>query len=104
LPFLEREAKQQQLKLIFALCYGCGLRRMEALKLTAKDIDFDTKTLFVKQGKGYKDRIVPFNANVCNTLKEYVYNFRNSYKPTHHHIKTHSRLLIYSEAHLSKML
>lgn len=104
LPFMEREAKQQQLKLIFTLCYGCGLRRMEAFKLTAKDIDFDTKTLFVKQGKGYKDRIVPFNSNIYTVLKEYVYNFRNSYQPTHHHIKIRNRLLIHSEAHLNRML
>lgn len=69
LPFGERQAKQYELKLIFALCYGCALRRMEAYNLTAKDVDFDRKTLFVNQGKGYKDRIVPMNENVCNTLK-----------------------------------
>lgn len=103
-PFVQREAKQEELKLVFALCYGCGLRRSEALKLKARDIDFDKKTLFVEQGKNYKDRIVPFNQNIYDTLQDYVYNFRNRYKPTHHHIKKHNRLLIHSEAHLNKML
>lgn len=90
LPFTERQAKQYELKLIFALCYGCALRRMEAYNLTAKDVDFDRKTLFVNQGKGYKDRIVPMNENVCNTLKDYIYNFRHRLKLNHNRLFIHS--------------
>jgi integrase/recombinase XerD len=52
LPHAEREAKQEQLKLVFALYYGCGLRRTEGYRLTVHDIDFDRRTVFVKQGKG----------------------------------------------------
>src|SRR5699024_6513277 len=54
-----RERKKEQLKLIFALYYACGLRRKEGYKLTAKDVNFDNKTIFIKQGKNYKDRIIP---------------------------------------------
>lgn len=90
LPFAERQAKQYDLKLIFALCYGCALRRMETYNLTAKDVDFDRKTLFVNQGKGYKDRIVPMNENVCNTLKDYIYNFRHRLKLNHNRLFIHS--------------
>lgn len=104
MPFAVREARQQQLKLIFALCYGCGLRRTEALKLTSSDIDFDKRTLFVQQGKNYKDRIVPFNENIYHALQDYVYNFRNRYRPTHPQVKRHDRLLIYKPYHLGKLL
>jgi len=90
LPFAERQAKQYELRLIFALCYGCALRRMEAYNLTAKDVDFDRKTLFVKQGKNYKDRIVPMNDNVCNTIKDYIYNFRHRLKLNHNRLFVHS--------------
>jgi integrase/recombinase XerD len=83
LPFKQREAKQEQLKLIFALYYGCGLRRNEAYKLTVNDIDFDKKTLFVKQGKNYKDRIIPMNTGVCKALENYIYNYRNLQKVKH---------------------
>lgn len=96
--FKLQEQRHKELELIFALCYGCALRRMEAFNLTAKDIDFDRKTLFVKQGKGYKDRIVPINDNVCNTLKDYIYNFRNLLK------LKHNRLFIYSLSELHKSL
>jgi len=89
LPFAERQAKHYELKLIFALCYGCALRRMEAYNLTAKEVDFDRKTIFVKQGKNYKDRIVPMNDNVCNTLKDYIYNFRHRLKLKHNRLFIH---------------
>lgn len=79
----QKERKQQQLNLLFALYYGCGLRRSEGLKLNAKDIDFDNKTLFVRQGKGYKDRIIPLSGNIYNALKQYVYNFRNLHSTGH---------------------
>jgi integrase/recombinase XerD len=84
----QREKKQEQLKLIFALCYACGLRRQEAHKLEVKDIDFERKTIFVRQGKGYKDRIIPVNRNIIKALEHYIYNFRNFYPAKH------SRLLI----------
>ena len=83
LPYKTKEAKQEQLKLIFALYYGCGLRRNEGYKLTVNDIDFDKKTLFVKQGKNYKDRIIPMNTSVCKALEHYIYNYRNLLKLKH---------------------
>ncbi len=103
-PFAMREAVQEQLRLIFVLCYGCGLRRGEALKLTASDVNLDNKTLLVRQGKGYKDRLVPFNQKIYSALQHYIYQFRSSYQPHHHHVREHDRLLIHSKPHLRKML
>ncbi len=81
--YKHREQKHEQLKLIFALYYGCGLRRSEGYKLTANDIDFDRRTLFIHQGKGYKDRIVPMSDGVYFCLQNYIYNFRNTLKLPH---------------------
>jgi integrase len=36
---------------------GAGLRLKEALRLRIKDIDLSTKSIFVYQGKGQKDRV-----------------------------------------------
>jgi integrase/recombinase XerD len=80
LPFKIREQKQEQLRCLFALCYGCGLRRTEAFNIEPKDLDFDKKTIFIRQGKNYKDRIIPMNQTVYNTLQNYLYNFRNKQK------------------------
>jgi integrase/recombinase XerD len=98
LPFAEQERKHEQLKLIFALYYGCGLRMSEGLKLTTKDIDFDKKTIFIHQGKGYKDRIVPMSGGVYKIIENYIYNFRNLQK------LNHNRLFINAKAPLRRSL
>lgn len=98
LPFALREIKQEQLKLIFALYYGCGLRRSEGYGLTLDDIDFDKKTVFVRQGKNYKDRIVPMNGGVYKALEHYIYNFRHLQK------LPHKRLFIHTTGKLNESL
>lgn len=42
--------------LIIQLIYGAGLRLMELARLRVKDIDFGSNLLFVRSGKGDKDR------------------------------------------------
>jgi len=84
-----RQAKHYELKLIFALYYGCGLRRNEGYNLCIQDVDFDKKTIFIRQGKNYKDRIVPMNDSVCNAVKDYIYNFRKTLKLKHNRLFLH---------------
>jgi len=88
--FNQREGKQAQLKLIFALFYGCGLRRAEGMKLKITDVNFENKTIFVHQGKNYKDRIVPMSDGVYRALQDYIYNFRNLQKINHKKLFVHS--------------
>ena len=83
-----RQAKQAELRLIFALYYGCGLRRSEGYNLRIDDVDFDKKTVFVRQGKNYKDRIIPMSAGVYKELQDYIYNFRNRLKLNHNRLFT----------------
>lgn len=42
---------------IAQLLYGTGMRKMECLRLRVKDIDFDRGLIFVREGKGKKDRV-----------------------------------------------
>ena len=84
--FEERQAKQYELKLIFALYYACALRRTEGWKLQVQDVDFDRKTVFVKQGKNYKDRIVPMSEGAYRDLQDYIYNFRHRLKLNHNRL------------------
>jgi len=86
LTFEKRQAKHYELRLIFALFYGCGLRKSEGYNLQIQDVDFDKKTVFVRQGKNYKDRIVPMSAGVYNELRDYVYNFRHQLKLKHNRL------------------
>lgn len=92
------ERKQYTLRLLFALYYGCGLRRKEGFKLTIDDIDFEKRTVFVRQGKGYKDRIIPMSKGVYDTLQDYMYNFRHLYK------LQHKRLFVLSAPQIAQSL
>jgi integron integrase len=50
--------------LIARLLYGTGLRLLEGLRLRVKDIDFDRRAVVVREGKGYKDRVVMLPATL----------------------------------------
>jgi integrase/recombinase XerD len=102
LDLVYREKKHYTLKLIFALYYGCGLRLSEGAKIRLQDIDFERKTIFVEQGKNYKDRFIPMSAGVYNGLQDYIYNFRSTLKNTSQDLG--KRLFIYTKGELNKML
>lgn len=89
-----RELKHYQLKLVFILHYACGLRLSEGMNVTAKDIDFNRRTLFVRQGKNYKDRIIPLSDNVLTALQDYIYNFRNLIKCGHNRLFIQPRITL----------
>ena len=93
ITFAKRQSKQYELRLMFALYYGCGLRLSEGCNLQIKDIDFDKKTVFVEQGKNYKDRIIPMSENVYKEIQDYVYNFRCKLRLNHNR-------LFFSEKHV----
>ncbi len=58
-------------KLICMLMLDCGLRRGEVVKLKLSDVDFKSRTMIIN-GKGSKQRIVPFGSTTCQLLKKYI--------------------------------
>jgi integrase/recombinase XerD len=52
--------------------YASGIRRSEVLRLKLGDVDFLHGTLFVRQGKGKKDRIVPAGERALLWLDKYL--------------------------------
>jgi integron integrase len=58
--------------LIAELLYGAGLRLMELARLRVKDIDFDSNTIFVRSGKGDKDRTTILPASVKEKLGKHL--------------------------------
>ncbi len=57
-------------KLIFGLLYYSGLRLNEARKLKWEDLDFERKTIHLKNTKGNKDRIVFLHEKLIVLLDE----------------------------------
>jgi integron integrase len=58
--------------LILQLLYGSGLRLLELTRLRVKDIDFEQNLLFVRGGKGDKDRATILPLTVKNILQNHL--------------------------------
>lgn len=72
------------LPLLFRMLYGCGLRISEALHLKLNDVDFKEGTLFIRDTKFGKERIVPMAETLterCHlyTSKVHRYKSRNTF-------------------------
>jgi site-specific recombinase XerD len=57
---------------VFALLYGLGLRVGEVTRLLVGDVEFDRATLFVRDTKFNKSRLVPFGPQMGERLTRYV--------------------------------
>lgn len=57
---------------IFSMFILAGLRRGELLGLNLTDIDLENRSIFVRQGKGSKDRIVPMTLALVQSLERYL--------------------------------
>jgi len=57
---------------ILETLYSTGLRRMEAVQLRVPDIDFAGGAVFVRQGKGRKDRVIPIGERALAWLAKYI--------------------------------
>lgn len=61
---------------MLSLCYGGGLRRSEAIGLHVQDIDTKRGYVHVRNGKNYKERIVPLPPKAIEDIKQYLKHSR----------------------------
>lgn len=64
-------------KLLLILTYSAGLRRKEVQNLTPGNIDIKRRMIFIKSGKGKKDRYSIISSMLAELLEEYL----EKYKP-----------------------
>lgn len=57
---------------MLAVYYGCGLRLSEGTAVEVRDVLLDQSLLHVRQGKGYRERLVPMAAGVQSILAHYL--------------------------------
>ena len=61
-------------KLILELLYSTGMRLSECVNLKVRDIEFDEGVIWVRKGKGSKDRIIILSKKLSDDLKSFVSN------------------------------
>ena len=66
-------------KFILMLIYSCGLRLSEAVGLRIQDVNLGRRNIFVKAGKGKKDRYV----TLANSIILYLNLYKKQYKPVY---------------------
>jgi integron integrase len=64
-------------QLMARLLYGSGLRVMECLRLRVKDIDFEQRTITVRDGKGEKDRVTMLPESAIAPLRDHLTRVRH---------------------------
>ena len=63
-------------RVVASLLYGSGLRLLEALRLRIKDVDLASRTLVVRDGKGFKDRVTVLPESLIAPLRVRVRRLR----------------------------
>ena len=59
-------------RVVLAILYSLGLRIGEASRLLIGDIDWDRRTLLIRNSKFGKSRLVPFGPRLYQALREYL--------------------------------
>jgi len=72
-------------KALLEVVYSTGIRVAELLRLKVQDFDEKARTLFVREGKGGKDRILPLPMIAAGYLKEYVDRVRPKFAKSKKH-------------------
>ena len=58
------------------LLYSTGVRRMEVTRIKCYDVDLNAGSVFVREGKGRRDRFIPIGARACAWITRYLAEVR----------------------------
>jgi integrase/recombinase XerD len=64
-------ASSLKARVMLSLCYGCGLRAGEVVRLKVKHIDSAQKIIRIEQSKGRKDRNVMLSPEMLDLLRQW---------------------------------
>lgn len=73
---LLRNTRNTKHKAVLALLYSSGLRIGELIDLELNDIDMDRRQIFIRCGKGRKDRYVQMAESFLQLLEHYLLTYR----------------------------
>lgn len=89
---------------IFSTFLFAGLRKSELLNLRYTDVDVENMTIFVNQGKGNKDRIIPITFTLAVTLKRYLEERNRLHKTCPQFFTSYNRNMGFTKAGLRRIV
>jgi len=57
--------------------YSTGMRRGECVQLKLHNVDFNNGTVFIRQGRGRKDRVIPIGNRALHWIEKYLTEVRS---------------------------
>ena len=66
--------------LMAKLMYGSGLRLMECIRLRIQDVDFGQQKIFIRGGKGGKDRVTILPSNITEELRRHIETVKQTHR------------------------
>ena len=61
---------------IIEVLYSTGMRRSELARLEVTDVNLERRTVWVRQGKGKKDRVIPIGRRALGWVERYLLEVR----------------------------
>lgn len=59
-------------RVLLGVFYGCGVRANEGEHIQTEDVLLQRSLLYIRKGKGYKERYVPITAKVKRDIEDYL--------------------------------
>lgn len=89
---------------IFATFIMSGIRKGELLKLKYTDVDVENLSLFIRQGKGSKDRVIPINYRLAEALQKYLEVRKKAYKTCPEFFASYTYDMGFTESGLKRLV
>lgn len=89
---------------IFATFIYTGIRKSELLNLKFADVDIENLSIFIRQGKGNKDRIIPINYRLAEALTKYLEVRKKAYKTCPEFFTSYTMDMGFSDSGLKRIV
>lgn len=89
---------------IFSMFVFAGLRKSELLSIKCTDVDIENLSIFIRKGKGDKDRVLPMSFTLAQTLKRYAIERKRLNKTCPEFFTSLNRNLGYTDSGLKRLV
>lgn len=89
---------------IFSMFIMSGIRKKELLNLKYTDVDVENLSIFIRQGKGSKDRIIPINYRLAEAFQKYLEVRKKVYKTCPEFFASYTYDMKFTESGLKRLI